>query len=393
MKFKITDDTLVVSIYILSSIMLIGQFISINIITSLAFAASFIVVFLLWGLHIKKANFTDILTVFIILFSLIGVIITCTSFSPSCFSNWLIFAAVFLYFSVCLKIKIKKSTITTLFIINFVVAAFCILAYLFKYESAFYVTNIGVRYLTFGFSNPNALAIFLVVIVLTGMQFFSFKKIRFGFLMEICFVAFFVYLILLTLSRTSLLAIGFFIVISIVFVRKKHYYLPTNKVFKVVVTLFPLLFAIIYMKVIDLINQNGALAFMVGEGKGLDSRQDVWNSAFELFEKSPIFGSYGELLTSSEFPQMHNSHINVLVSYGLIVFVLVMIFLFVVLSRSIKNGRGNQGALSVWAFIVCLILGSGEAILFSGGLSFYLLVGQFLLLSNAGQENRGELRL
>ena len=90
---------------------------------------------------------------------------------------------------------------------------------------------------------------------------------------------------------------------------------------------------------------------------------------------------------------MHNSHINVLVSYGLIVFVLVMIFLFVVLSRSIKNGRGNKGALSVWAFIVCLILGSGEAILFSGGLSFYLLVGQFLLLSNAGQENRGELRL
>lgn len=393
MKLKITDDTLVVSIYILSSIMLIGQFMGIAFFTRFAFAASYIAVFLLWYLHIRKANVLDLLGVFIIVSSLIGVIITCPSFLPSYFYNWIMFAAVFLYFSVCLKIKIKKTTVTTLFIINFVVGAFCILAYFLRYDSAFYVTNIGIRYLTFGFYNPNTLALFLVVIVLTGMLFFSFKKIRFGILIETCFVAFFGYLTLLTLSRTSLLAIAFFIVISIIFARKKHCYLPKNNVFKVIVTVFPILFAGAYMLFIDAISKSGFLSFMVSEGKGLDSRQGVWNSAFELFKDSPIFGSYGELLTSAEFPQMHNSHVNVLVSYGVIVFILVMIFLYMVLSRSIKNGRGNRGALSVWAFIVCLILGSGEAILFSGGLSFYLLVGQFLLFSNAGQENRGELRL
>lgn len=393
MKLKITDDTLVVSIYILSGLMLFGQFMGFNSLTSLAFAASFVFVFFLWFLHMKKANTLDILAIFIILFSFAGVVITCTSLSPGYFYNWLMFAAVFLYFSVCLKIKLKKSTITTLFVINFLIGIFCILAYLLRYDSAFYVTNIGVEYLTFNFYNPNTLALFLVVIILTGMQFFFSYKVRFGVFLEIVFVTFFVYLIFLTLSRTSLFAIAFFIVISIIFARKKHYYLPKNNVFKVIVTIFPILFAWVYMLLIDVINQNGVLSFLVGEGKGLDSRQVVWNNALTLFEDSPIFGSYGELISSSEFPQLHNSHINVLVSYGIIVFAMVMVFLYMVLNQSLKNGRENKGALSVWAFIVCLMLGSGEAILFSGGLSFYLLVGQFLLMSNIGSENKGELGL
>ncbi|MBQ3088437.1 MAG: O-antigen ligase family protein [Clostridia bacterium] len=393
MSLKLTDDFLIISLYILSSAMLFGQFMGIHIITSLAFAASFVVVLVLWCLHIRKANALDILAIFIIMLSFAGAIITCTSLSADYFYNWIMFIAVFLYFSVCFKIKLKKSTIKTMFALNFLSGAFCILAYFLRYNSAFYVTNIGIRYLKFDFYNPNALALFLVVIILTGMQYFFMYKVRLGLLFEVCYVAFFVFLIVQTLSRTSTLAILFFIIISIVFARKRSYYLPQNGIFKTLVTIFPLLFAFVYMLIIDIINQNGFLSFMAGEGKGLDSRQEVWSYAFDLFEQSPLVGSYGDLVTSSELSQMHNSHMNILVSYGIIVFIMVMIFLYMVLSKSIKNAKGNKGALAVWAFIVCLILGSGEAILFSGGLSFYLLVGQFLILSRADLGNEGELRL
>ncbi len=393
MKLKISDDTLIVFIYILSSLMLLGQFMGISLLTILAFSAHFILVFLLWILHIRKARALDILSIFIIILSLVGVVVTYTTLSASYFNNWLMFAAVFLYFSVCIKIRLKKSTVKTLFIINFVVGICCLLAYVLRYNDIFYVTNTGVRYLTFDFYNPNSLALFLVIITIIGMQYFSLYKVKFGLLMEICFVGIFVFLIVQTLSRTSLFVILFFIVISIVFARRKHYYLPKNSIFKMVVVIFPILFAAIYMLLIDIINKNGILSFLVSEGKGLDSRQYVWSYALELFKNSPFIGSYGYLATSSEFSQMHNSHINILVSYGVMVFALVLIFIYIVLKHSIKKSIGSKTALSAWGFIVCLMLGAGEAILFSGGLSFYLLVGQLLLISNASVKDEGELNL
>ena len=393
MKLKITDEFLICFLYILSGAMLVGQFLGIGIITSIAFGTSFIVVLLLWCLHMKSARVLDLLAIFIIILSLMGALVTISQFTVSYFYNWIMFSAVFLYFSVCLKIKLKKSTIKTLFIINFVVSASCFLAYVFRYNSAFYVTNMGVRYLTFGFDNPNALALFLVVITLTSMLYFSLYKVKFGLLIETCYVAFFVFLIVLTLSRNSLFSIIFFIIISIIFARKKHYYLPKSNLFKIGVVISPLIFALLYLLVIDFVSQNGILSFLASEGKGLDSRQYVWNLAFNLFKESPIVGSYGYLINKSEISQMHNSHINVLVSYGIVVFVLVMVFLYIVLKDIVSKSRGTKSALSVWAFIVCLLIGIGEAILFSGGLSFYLLVGQFLLISNSCFENEGELNL
>ena len=100
MKIKISDDSLIIFVYMLSFIMLFGQFMGISVITSLAFALSFVVVFVIWCLHIKKAEILDILAVFIIILSFIGVIVTYTTLSVSYFYNWLMFAAVFLYFSV-----------------------------------------------------------------------------------------------------------------------------------------------------------------------------------------------------------------------------------------------------------------------------------------------------
>lgn len=393
MKLRTSDDSLIISIYILSCVMLVGQFMGINVITSFAFAVSFIIVFLGWVLHLEETTKVDILAIVIIVLSLLCAVTTYRSLSMAYFRNWSIFSAVFLYFSLCIKIRLKETTIKALFKINFIMSMICILFYIFRYDKAFYVTNMGVKYLKFDFYNPNVLALFLVCIAGTGMLHYAYYQVRFKLVKNICYTGIFMILILQTLSRTALLAFIFFAVASVVFVQKKYYYLPKSRMFSIIVSLFPLLFAIVYMSVIENIGQNSLLSFMVLEGKGLDSRQYVWEYAFELFKKSPFIGSYGYVATSSEFSHMHNSHLNVLVSYGSIVFVLVVTFIYTVLKRIISVSKGTPKSLAVWALIMCLLLGAGEAVLFSGGLSFYLLAGQFILFSNAnlGKREKGSI--
>lgn len=383
MRYRITDESLVVMLYVLSASMLVGQFFEINIITSISFALSFIVVFVTWMLHLKDSNLIDVLAVLIVVASLIGPVITCNELFFGYFKNWLMFISVFLYFSVCIKIRINQITAKKLFKINLFVTIVCLVAYILFRDEAFYVSNIGVRYLKFGFYNPNSLALFLLCLALSGICHFSFyyeKKYR---LIKCIYILFFAVLISQTLSRTALLALFLFLLIFVIFKRKNRHFVPRNNVFNLIVVLFPLLFSLIYMLLVDTLAKSGIFAFMISEGKGLDSRQSVWTYALDLLKASPIWGSYGELVTSTQFSQMHNSHLNVLVSYGFVVFLLVLVFLFIVLSDICKASRTNKTELSAWAFIICLILGAGEAVLFSGGLSFYLLVGQFLLLCNS----------
>lgn len=385
MKLKINDDTLIILVYILSCGMIVGQLMGIQMITSLSFALSFVVVSLIWAVHLDKMNVLDFLSVAIIFLSLLSAFITCRNFSVGYFYKWLMFSAVFMCFSSCLKIKIQETTIKALFGINFILSISCVLAYIIRFDEAFYITNTGVRYLKFDFYNPNSLALFLVGIVSTGMLYCAIYQVKLW--KRICYISIFLFLIIKTLSRTSLIAVLFFVAISVIFMRKKYYYLPKNGVFNLIISVFPLLFAMVYLSLIGNVNQNGFLSVLISEGKELDSRQYVWKYAFELFEKSPVMGSYGYVTTTSEFSQMHNSHVDVLASYGIVVFVLVVLFLFIVLKESIRKSRETKRSLSVWAFIMCLMLGSGEAILFSGGLSFYLMVGQFLLFSNASAGN------
>lgn len=381
MKLKFDDDRIITIIYALSGIMLIGQFFGLHSLTSIAYALSFLVVFALWILQAKTLRSFDIVAIAIIVLSLINALISCSTLTINYFKNWLVFSFVFLYFSVCVKSKLKSRTIRRLFLMNTLVVAFCILAYLIRYDEVFYVTFTGIKYLVFDFYNPNSLALFLFCLAATAILSNSFLN-RFRRIKQIITICLFAILIAQTLSRTVLIAYILFLTIYFVFKKRKSYYLPKCGMFKVLVALFPLLFAIVYMFFIESVSRNNFLSFLVSEGKELDSRQLVWEYAIDLFKTSPFIGSYGELLNSSVASQVHNSHLNVLASYGIIVLALVIIFLLQIMTEVFNNAKNTRMELSIWAFIVCLALGSGESILFSGGLSFYLLVGQFLLISN-----------
>lgn len=387
MKLKISDDMLVLCLYILSFMMIAGQVLRISWMTSTSFKLSFIIVFLLWLLKSVTSFFTiDLLALLIICLSFAGVMITCESLSIAYLNKWLMFSTVFLYFSTCLKIKLKTASVKFLFKMNSALIVIMLFSYIWRYKDIFYVTNSGVRYLTYYFYNPNAAALFLVTIGITAVIYFEFYNVEFSMQKKLFCVILCLFLLLQTQSRTSLITFTVFIMISLFFTCKKNIYLPQNKIFYFIIASFPMLFSIVYLNTIDVIEQSTVVNFLISEGKGIDSRQYVWEYALELFKASSILGAYGYTVTSSVFLQMHNSHLEVLVSYGVPVFILVVLFLYLILINSVPDNYKKGNVMSMWAFVIILILGCGEAILFSGGLSFYLLAGQFLIFSRADSD-------
>ena len=78
---------------------------------------------------------------------------------------------------------------------------------------------------------------------------------------------------------------------------------------------------------------------------------------------------------------MLNTHLDVLASYGIVVFILFMSFLrkIGVYTSSVSNSSQNFIALA--GFFACIIAGSGEAALVSGGTGIYILIGGLLLFA------------
>lgn len=102
---------------------------------------------------------------------------------------------------------------------------------------------------------------------------------------------------------------------------------------------------------------------------------DIWTFALSLIEDSPLIGAYYEAGYGTGMFQMHNTHLDTAVSYGVPTLVLVCLFLYLLLRQAQEGDR----PVSALAFMSVLLLGVGEAALLSGGLVFYLYAGLFLL--------------
>jgi len=120
---------------------------------------------------------------------------------------------------------------------------------------------------------------------------------------------------------------------------------------------------------------------LFSEAKALSSRTEVWTNAFEMIKAHSITGAYYQISDGTGSSQMHNTHIDVWASYGTIVFILLIIYLIrIVISISEKCTLKLQ-TISVIAFLGIIVMGTGEAALFSGGVGIYILSCSFLLLA------------
>lgn len=165
----------------------------------------------------------------------------------------------------------------------------------------------------------------------------------------------------------------------ILYLTRKGFLLP--KWFALLISVWPILFVVAYMAFIENAHIQEMFSFMVSEGKDLDARISIWQPALRYYRESPLIGAYSQISRGTGMSQLHNTHLDILVSYGTPILVLVCWLIYgMIRSRSTCNLK--EDTMVRICFCGTIIMGMGEAALFSGGLGIYLFAGMFLLLCN-----------
>lgn len=252
------------------------------------------------------------------------------------------------------------------------------------YPFAFYILHIGTEdvlgTLTMNFTNPNLLAMFLYQSILycfTSTFIFE-KKIIKLFAIIIALLDFSI--ILIADSRNCVLSLTMVVIASIYMVIKKRHTIP-NWIIKIV-AVFPFLFMWFYLKYINLFHFEDD-TMMSHDGKSVMSRVGIWNHALDNLNGVNLFiGNYPILNGNA-----HNSHLSILGSFGLIVAILFVIFLYVVMKVNSDKIYSYKQAICLIGFFGTLFLGMAEGALVCGTLGIYIPACTFICLAGINWNN------
>lgn len=375
--------------YILGAAIIIAHAFGLKSFVSMFFYATFFVTLFLWlGGCAKKLDRQDVLAFLIVYIAFVNVLanalLSGAVITFSYFKKYIMFSCTVLFFAVARKFSVGEREFRFLKVLYSVVILFWSFMYVFQTNKMYMFNGLVTKYLTFGFTNPNftalvlcCIAIFLLICA-TGSK----KIILKIFYLLLAVVA--VYFIFCTKARNALLALVLFALLFVFTARKKRQ-IRMPDWFLFVWAALPIIFAGVYLLFIDNIENLGFFSFLVEEGKELSSRVRIWKRAFEAFSDSPIFGAYYQISEGSGVSQLHNTHVDILASYGVVVLVLVCIFLYN-LFREMRDGADSRlKRVSLIGFMAALMMGIGEAALFSGGLAIYLHFGAFILLNKMNE--------
>ncbi len=262
-----------------------------------------------------------------------------------------------------------------------VLAVFLTGMYLFRREEMHLLNGIVTESLTFRFSNPNLTAVFLsalsMILWIRGAWEKGMARLLSAAMAGV--LAVFVWETRARNGQLLLLFFGAFCLFRRLF--------PGSRAKFTGLAAAPLAFALVYLWLVPKFTELGWFSFLVGEGKGLDSRVEIWRFALKYVAASPLLGSYSQISQGSGASQMHNSHVDILASYGVLTLVLVCLFLWDLLG---KNDKTPWNRLSRDGFGALLLSGLGEAVLFSGGLGVYVFGGCLLMLAKAREDTDGK---
>lgn len=258
-----------------------------------------------------------------------------------------------------------------------------VIAGTFLVFSYYYMGNTAIvaQGITLGFTNPNFTGMWLLHFFLYGAL-FVLKAFRGGSKLRLLYIP--VLLVIYNLipetgARSCQIgALAFF-----AFILLKPLMTRSPGFFAAIIAVFPLVFAIFYLAFVDQEWFQNMFSFMVSEGKNLTSRVRVWTRALNGLAKHPIFGNYSGLSYGTGQSQMHNTHVDVLASYGIFPFVLFIKILYDRLVRSCRKTTSIYQTAAFGAFCAVIVSGSFEAAMVSGAMGLNLLtVGLLLLAQN-----------
>ncbi len=281
--------------------------------------------------------------------------------------TWLMFMiTISLYFWVSV-VNVTKKMIKRFFTAGVLVALLFVVTYLAG--KAYNSSNPYVIYANFGLTNTNLAGIYLLNIFLCIIIFVDFldrKRLRTVFY---CLSGILFYFIYLTQSRACLIAAVACLLLKL-FGFKKY-----NSKMTFIVVLFPLIFVIVYMWMIDT-NIIEIFEFAAGTGKKLDSRVSIWTRLINTIRHNVLFGNYRQ-----EHGNGHNIYLSVLASYGTIVFTILIVFLNSIVNKIGISINEKYQYMALCAFYAVIISGSFEAALFTGSQGMYVFSGGFLMVA------------
>lgn len=379
MSLSISKKTTIFDKLILLNMSLVGLVILLTILESSLVSNVFYLTFFILILSVlnKPFVFNRNLLKLIVSMALIGFLCVLTSTigsSADLSYDYLInyFAFVFLLLYILLMSSYRPSVYVGLFLLKIGLATAGI------YTFAFYVLHIGtgdaLGALTMNFSNPNLLAMFLYQSVLyCFVSLFVFEK------RIVKLIAFFIgvldfELILIADSRNCVLSIIMVIVASIYMMIKKRHSIP--KWILKIVAVFPFIFMWLYLNYINLLHFEDDTV-MNHDGKSVMSRVEIWNHALDnLGGLNLIIGNYPVLNGNA-----HNSHLSILGSFGIIVAILFVVFLYRVMKINSDKLYSYKQAICLMGFFGTLFIGMAEGALVCGTLGLYIPACTFICLA------------
>ena len=382
------------AIFVISEVVLAGLVFIFNLLgmrsaISISFAASFIVilVYLVFSGIAKRAN--SILLILIVLSGL-NVLINGTmnhnvSINFDYLKKLFFFYTSIIFFQLVVQIEITKKTAGIIERIVLAMTVFLVIDYYILGNH----TMLG-RYLTLGFTNPNFTAMWLMHLGLFLIYYFVAIKSR--FLKVFCVAAFIfvISIILKTENRSTLVVFAFFFVMFAIGAIRKKYSL--HKVTLIVAVLFPFIFFMLYRLLLSNTAITKFFEFAVSIGKGLDSRKRIWDYATGLLlDNGWIIGDYASLHVnnSTGMLQMHNSHLDVLVSYGIIPFVLFLFVHYKIIKTANEKIISFKQYVAFCCFLSVMMHGTFEAGIYAGCTGLNFLSGVFLLVAMMNSTDEG----
>lgn len=305
-------------------------------------------------------------------------LVTNTVVSPSYFKKLIMFWSAVMAFGAMGKYQPSRKDVRFLFRWNAFLACFLAAMYLLRKDQMHLLNGLVTGFLTFRFTNPNLAAVFLSAVCMIELIHGASAKgrERHAHMALAGILAFFVFE---TRARNAQLLLAFFLLVYLIPPRRNP---EMRGWMAALVAAFPFLFAVGYLLLVYEPAVQKLFSFLIGEGKDLDSRVGIWSYALGAFAVSPIFGAYSQISGGTGASQMHNSHLDILASYGAPVFGLVCLFLFLLLRPDGSTPKGRVSFLCQTGFAALLLSGIGEAMLFSGGMGIYLFAGVLLMLAN-----------
>ena len=390
------DTFLIRVLYLLAAGIVCTTVLGFESVSSALFALTFVFVILLWMAGaIRNVTWTDIILILTAGLALANILINATiqgtTVTFAYFKKYIMFISTLLYFQAAHKLSVDEKTERFLLSLNSVLAVFFAVVFASDVPTLYTIRGRISDYLTFGFTNPNLTALFLLCIY-TG-ELVQIPRSQ-SVLVKLCHLLLAGanwYFVRETGSRNCMLTMVMVTILCVLlYLTKRGFRLP--KWFALLVSVWPILFVAAYIAFSESPWLQDMLSFIVDEGKELDSRVSIWLHALNYYGKAPVFGAYSQISRGTGISQLHNTHLDVLVSYGTLILVLMCYLLHNLIHSSGAENLKEETMMRI-CFSGTIIMGMGEAALFSGGLGIYLFAGMFLLLCNKKRQESAEYRV